>query len=358
MTTSNKENNNKNDGTAVTPTNKSKFEGQPELQGKTFVLGDMFQADKFLKAKQAVCDYVGTNYSKEIWKLVHEGKEANFPEPTEPAPTATTAQMEKYKIQLRMQMDKEEQYQQDKAKVFRVIMGQCAPSMKNKVEELTDYKSLQDNDDVAGLLLKIQGLAYSTVNKQCEYWTMQKSLRVLLTTRQGETESLSAFAKRFIEQTKMTEKVWGDLIPRKLEGQPTEKQDEGRDKYLACVFLAGVHNKRYQTAVDDLNNAYIHHQKDYPEDLAGMMNYLANHQSAQRHATRNKNKNPDIAVSFQQGEMKCFKCGDPGHIRPDCPKLTDEERKQLIEKYNARLQTLQSAKQQHHMPLDTSWCGS
>jgi hypothetical protein len=50
---------------------------------------------------------------------VQNGKEAEFPEPKDPGDKPTAAQMEKYKMQLRMLLDKADKYQSEKAKVFR-----------------------------------------------------------------------------------------------------------------------------------------------------------------------------------------------------------------------------------------------
>jgi hypothetical protein len=53
-----------------------------------------------------------------MWNLVQDGKEGDFPKPKDPGDKPTMAQMEKYKMQLWMSLDKADQYQSDKAKVF------------------------------------------------------------------------------------------------------------------------------------------------------------------------------------------------------------------------------------------------
>jgi hypothetical protein len=88
----------------------------------------------------------------EMWALVQNGKEANFPEPKDPGDKPTAVQMEKYKMQLRMSLDKAGKYQSEKAKVFRLIIGQCVPAMKHKIEGDTKYPALMEASDVSGLL--------------------------------------------------------------------------------------------------------------------------------------------------------------------------------------------------------------
>jgi hypothetical protein len=101
---------------------------------------------------------------------VQNGKEAEFPEPKDPGDKPTAAQMEKYKMQLRMSLDKADKYQSEKAKVFRLIIGQCVPAMKHKIEGDTKYPALVEASDVTGLLQFMKELVYSTHSTQYEYW--------------------------------------------------------------------------------------------------------------------------------------------------------------------------------------------
>ena len=48
-----------------------------------------------------------------------------------------------------------------------------------------------------------------------------------------------------------------------------------RNKFLACMFLAGVDQIRYKDAIDELNNDYMRHGKDYPQDVQSMMEWLS-----------------------------------------------------------------------------------
>jgi hypothetical protein len=37
-----------------------------------------------------------------------------------------------------------------------------------------------------------------------------------------------------------------------------QQQDENRQKFLACLFLAGSDQARYQGAINELNNDFVH----------------------------------------------------------------------------------------------------
>ena len=101
-------------------------------------------------------------------------------------------------------------------------------------------------------------------------------------------EMLQKFASNFLEQVRVLEESFGPLIPtidlittveltrevgegdEMVEESYTEKvladDDEiklARNKFLACMFLAGVDRDRYKDAIDELNNNYIRHGKEY-----------------------------------------------------------------------------------------------
>jgi hypothetical protein len=122
--------------------------GNPELGGHVYTFGVPGQADKYRKTTEAIAEYVGQKMMNQMWALVQKGKEANFPEPKDPGDKPTVAQMEKYKMQLRMSLDKADKYQSEKAKVFRLIIGQCVPAMKHKIEGDTKYPALVEASDV------------------------------------------------------------------------------------------------------------------------------------------------------------------------------------------------------------------
>jgi hypothetical protein len=226
---------------ATTIAKKPVFIGIPNHKGSIYVYGVTNQAVKYLKTTEAIAEYVGTKFTKELWTLVHKKEEATFDEPDPPDNPDDKADMERYKMLLKMKFYDERRYKQDKSKVFRIIMGQCSTAMKHKVQNFTGYKDLKKTDNVIGLLNKLKEFAYTTKNVQYEFWTMQASIKELVEMRQDPKESLNAYGKRFIAQLEVTEDVWGGkLVPMKLKGKATALQTEGRNKLLACLFLAGV----------------------------------------------------------------------------------------------------------------------
>jgi hypothetical protein len=129
--------------------------GIPELKGHYYIYGVRGQVEKFLKTTRAIAEYVGTAYGKEMWTLIDKKEEAKFTEPDPPADLDDRAEMKKFEMKLKRVLDKEDKYQENKAKVFRIIIGQCEQTMKGTVERADGFGKIEKKDNVIGLLGKI-----------------------------------------------------------------------------------------------------------------------------------------------------------------------------------------------------------
>jgi hypothetical protein len=179
--------------------------GIDELRGYIFIYGSKMQAEKYLRTKKAIGEFVGTKYGKAMWSLVEKKQETTFKDPDEPDKDAKRAEVKKYKMLLKMRIEDKKKYQEDKSKVFRLIMGQCTTTMRNRIEASRDYEKLEEDDDVIGLLESIRELVYSNEATQYQYWAMQSAIRKLCAMKQESKESLSGFIKWFEAQVEATE---------------------------------------------------------------------------------------------------------------------------------------------------------
>lgn len=196
---------------------KSKSAGRKVL-GKTEELGELVykigtsdQSDLFIRTTEAIADYVAVEYSWEQRILVKLKKEAVFTKPTYPTATASvstraraaavgetekstetvdSAQIIEYKAELEIYHRKLEKYQNDKAKVFVIILGQCTLGVKSWLENGHGLAELEANRDVLGLLKKLEEMAFSTGGDQDPFLTLNLSLRRLIGIQQGTKEHM------------------------------------------------------------------------------------------------------------------------------------------------------------------------
>ena len=323
-------------GTQQSQQNKSKstgyFNKQKNIRGDigelghhVYVYGSKNQGDTYLKTTEAIAEYVGREYNKFMRTLVKMSIETVPTEPDEPTGTVTQYAMEKYKKQLSRYYDQLDKYEEYKAKVFVIIKGQCTLTMKNKVESMKDYASWERDDDVIKLLNALKELAFTTIKVQYDYWMMSMSLKRAMNLTQHGGESLAGYYKRFINTVEVTESQWGQLVPTELAKNEND-ESISRNKFLACVFLAGVDKKSYGKLINELNNAYLTGQKNYPVTVEGAVTLLSHYMSDNNKKTVETENNGETATSFLQEKIVCHKCGKEGHYANQCSENSDKDR--------------------------------
>jgi hypothetical protein len=110
------------------------------------------QADMYLHTTEAIADFVGVEYGRDTRMLVKHGTEKTFTGPRIPRSDDTTpGLMEKYMTKLRIFHRDKKEFQDNKAKVFVIILQHCTHNVKSKLENELGYATLEMNDDVVGL---------------------------------------------------------------------------------------------------------------------------------------------------------------------------------------------------------------
>jgi hypothetical protein len=174
------------------------------ILGKTKELGELVyktntkdQADMYLRTTEAIADYVGVEYGRDMRMLVKRSNEVIFTEPEDPATRSggTGVSMEKYKAELNLYHKESKQYKENKSKVFVIILGQCTLVVKSKLENDEEFEQLELKDDVVGLLEMLKQMAFSTAGVQEPFWTMQMLLRRMTAINQGPSESPTQISK-------------------------------------------------------------------------------------------------------------------------------------------------------------------
>ncbi len=160
-----------------------------ELGTNVYMYGAKNAGNLYLKTTEAIADYVGREYGKAMRVLVKEGKESAPTEPNEPTEKdPSTVRLRKYESELKKYCHKKDEYDENEARVFLIIKGQCTLAMKNKIEETKNYKKIKEDADVPWLLEVIKGLAFAITEVQHEQWTMVQSVKRLMMMKQFPDE--------------------------------------------------------------------------------------------------------------------------------------------------------------------------
>jgi hypothetical protein len=164
---------------------------------------------------------------------------------------------------------------------------------------LQGYDSIEANDNAIKLLNGLKELTFKTHAVQCGYWTICQTVRRVLTMRQQDNKPLAEYYKRFTSCVDVAESQWGTLVP--TAAATNEKNEKtSRDKFITCVFLAGVDIKKYGRLKTELNNAYVARQNNYPKMVERAVTMLSDYMNDKGVHIIDEDKGQATLTSFMQ----------------------------------------------------------
>lgn len=218
--------------------------------------------------------------------------------------------MAEYKAELGIYHSKLEKYNENKAMVFVVILGQCTLAVKSWLEQGRGLDKLEANRDVVGLLKLLEEMAFSNGGDQDPFLTLVLSLRRLTMIQQGSKEHTAKYYTRLRTAANVLIGQWGDFYPSKLVKAGTTKE-EAQDRLIARIFLIGADKSRFGPLLEELNNAYVGGSDRYPKTLEDTQRLLSKYQGP-----RNPNRLDGIEERRGRTLAQTGKKGSPRETSP------------------------------------------
>jgi len=224
---------------------------------KHSIAGGGNQANLFEKKTQSIGEHVGREYGQLMRVLVLQLKEATLPVPQLPK-NPDEQQKLMWGKDCDMYLKKQDRYEENKAKVFAFILGQCDEGMKNKLQSDSTHETIDDTFDVISLLKLMKDAAYDAHDKKSPALQAVAAWKQLLRAFQKENESLLDYCKRLQSLVERVELLCGGIEPVKVaERDPkyakskTATIEKEKGKMLAVAFVEGA-DKSFKPLLNDL----------------------------------------------------------------------------------------------------------
>jgi len=263
-------------------------------------------------------------------KLVLQLEES---EPEEPEHPQTTADKDKaiWSKECDLCLKKRERCEDQKSKVFTIVVGQCSKPMKNRVESSSGFVEAEKASNIVKLLRTIKDIAFDSNEKKHLPLQAAHAWKELAHVWQQDQEDLVDHHKRFISMVEMVERTYGKTAPEEITKKDPEcKRDKKkaldgtRNKMLASMFVDSANKKYCGVPMRDIGDDFALGNGHYPETIEDALQVLSLHSDQKRSIKQDRNDSNDearVALAQADGKKKttCWNCGKKGHVKKDCP---------------------------------------
>jgi hypothetical protein len=189
--------------------------------------------------------------------------------------------------------------EQDMAKIYSTIHGQCTDTMLHKLTTNQDYKTVKENSDPIGLLKLIKKICYSYQTEQFQVLAMIRAVKQVFSITQGHKETNIDYLDRFKNRMAVAKSCGAEFLflgvlnfisvetyHRKYDTLTSQVeianvQTLPQEVVESTLYLDSANKTRYGNIMKDLENDYLKDRDNFPRDIVSTQSLLLNYKGAE-----------------------------------------------------------------------------
>lgn len=268
-------------------------------------------ADLSSKTTTAIGEYVAREYTgasefrNGLVKLTLPTLQA----PPDPA-AGDAVQMEKWKLDFQEYRKKLADRERNMGKVYSLVLGQCAPTIRDRIEASADWESINNSSDAIKLLVLIRQSLYQRATRRKPTHALIEAEIALMRFHQHERMTNSEYLELLRELVEVYEHLGGEpgvsrtrvntLLQdpdKATKAERAKAKADAREEYLAVLLLLNSDTKQFRSLITDLENQHTRGLDGYPTTLTAAYDMLVNYKTPQHN---HRSQHQETGIAFAQ----------------------------------------------------------
>jgi hypothetical protein len=233
--------------------------------------------------------------------------------PVDPPATANAMDIKRWEIKYKAFSEAEERRAKATAQAFAVVLGQCSPTVIDRIKANSLYSAVSDSDDIIGLLRLIRTSMYTGATSKNEMHSLIDTRAKFYAFKQTPRMSNADYLRVFKANVDAIEHLKGDIgtdnayILQRIIDTGGDVADAlivaastkavVREEYLAMHFFLHADARRYGSLIANVQNDYVLGTSKYSKTVNRAYDMLVNYVNPSKLGSSD---DQDAGMSFYQ----------------------------------------------------------
>ena len=217
--------------------------------------------------------------------------------PADPIDENNIMQVKRWEIAYKTHNDATDRRAKATSQAFAIVLGQCSPTVIDRVKSNPQWGNISSGDDLIGLLRLIRTSMYTGATSKNPMHSLIEARSKFYSFRQSSRMTNADYLRMFKGLVDAVEHLNGDLgtdhpvITERILASGGDPDDEAdwammketlREEYLAMHLFLHADVKRYGALIANIQNDFVTGHDKYPKDMNKAYDMLVNYVSPTR----------------------------------------------------------------------------